>query len=390
MKVWIAISAAAIVLFSFSPKGWSQSEEVLYAFSGGADGGTPYSTLTFDSSGNLYGTTFNGGAGAGAVYELSSASGTWKETVLFSFNGTDGYGPYGGVVFDREGNLYGTTTGGGAHGSGTVYELKRTSNGLWKEAVLHSFEGSQGGDAPEGNLVFDDAGNLYGTTFYGGKYGKGMAWRLSPNSRGGWTSRILHSFGSGTDGANPSAGVILDSEGNAYGTTWIGGENNAGVIFELAPTPASPWKERILYNFSGIGSAGGLIFDAQGNLYGTSFENLVFKLMKSSGDKWVESSLASVENGPESTLVFDTAGNLYGTTLDGGTSEMGSVFELSPATGDTWTQTLLYSFVGGSDGSRADVGLTLDSAGNLYGTTYAGGGTGCGGSGCGVVFQVKP
>jgi uncharacterized repeat protein (TIGR03803 family) len=389
VKLLTATTAAFITLFSFGVRSSAQTETVLHAFSGGSDGATPYSTLTTDSAGNLYGTTFAGGAsGIGTVYELAPESGGWKETILFSFDGTNGYGPESGVIFDSEGNLYGSTISDGKNGYGTVYELKRLTKGIWRAAVLHNFGAGESGQVPEGNLVFDNSGNLYGTTFYGGEYGKGTVWELSPTSEGQWTFKNLHTFGSGSDGANPYAGVILDASGNVYGTTWIGGANNAGVVFELVPAPNGAWHEQILYSLSGAGSVGGLIFDSQGNLYGTTFDDLVFELTPSSGHEWIETTLANVTSSPESTLAFDSAGNLYGTTLNGGSAGMGSVFELSPEAGGLWSQVLLYSFTGGNDGSRADVGITLGSKGDLYGTTYAGGGTGCGGSGCGVVFQV--
>jgi uncharacterized repeat protein (TIGR03803 family) len=390
VKLLIATTAAFIALFSFSLISSAQTETVLHAFSGGSDGATPYSTLTSDSAGNLYGTTFAGGAfGIGTVYELSPGSSGWKETILFSFDGANGYGPESGVAFDSEGNLYGTTISDGKHGYGTVYELKRSTKGVWQAAVLHNFGSGESGQVPQGNLVFDNAGNLYGTTFYGGQYGKGTVWELSPTSKGNWTFKNLHTFGAGSDGANPYAGVILGASGNLYGTTWIGGANNAGVVFELTPVSNGSWHEQILYSFSGAGSVGGLVFDSKGNLYGTTFDDLVFELTPSSGHEWIETPLATVTSSPESTLVFDLAGDLYGTTLNGGSAGMGSVFQLSPEAGGQWSQTLLHSFTGGTDGSRADVAVTLDSNGNLYGTTYAGGGTGCGGSGCGVVFQVN-
>jgi uncharacterized repeat protein (TIGR03803 family) len=390
MKFLVAVTAAFITLLSFTVRSSAQTETVLYAFRGGSDGATPSSTLTPDSDGNLFGTTFAGGAsGIGTVYELSPNSGSWNETVLFSFNGTNGYGPESGVIFDSEGNLYGSTISKGKKGYGTVYELKRSTQGVWRATVLHNFGGGEEGEVPEGNLVFDNSGNLYGTTFYGGKYGKGTAWELSRTDRGTWAFKNLHTFGGGSDGENPYAGIILDASGNAYGTTWIGGADNAGVVFELIPTSTGPWQEQILYNFSGAGSIGGLIFDSKGNLYGTTFDNLVFELTPSSDQEWIETTLAAVANSPESTLAFDSEGDLYGTTLNGGNAGMGSVFELSRGAGGVWNQRLLHSFTGDDDGSRADVGITLDSEGNVYGTTYAGGGTGCGGSGCGVVFRVN-
>jgi uncharacterized repeat protein (TIGR03803 family) len=293
MKLLTATTAAFIALFSVGLRSSAQTETVLYAFSGGTDGATPYSTLTPDSAGNLYGTTFaGGGSGIGTVYELSPNSGGWKETVLFSFDGTNGYGPEGGVIFDSEGNLYGTTISDGKNGYGTVYELKR-SKGVWRAAVLHNFGAGKGGQVPQGNLVFDNSGNLYGTTFYGGEEGKGTVWELSPTGKGEWTFKNIHTFGTGSDGANPYAGVILDASGNLYGTTWIGGANNAGVVFELAPASNGAWQEQILYNFSGAGSVGGLVFDGKGNLYGTTFDDLIFELTPGSGHEWTETTLAS-------------------------------------------------------------------------------------------------
>jgi uncharacterized repeat protein (TIGR03803 family) len=390
MKFPSAAATLLTTLLAFSTASVAQTESVLYAFSGGPDGGTPYSTLTLDSAGNLYGTTFSGGAmGVGTVFELSPTSDGWTETVIFSFDELDGEGPYGGVIFDAEGNLYGTTAFGGAYGKGEVFKLKRTSEGGWIEDNILNFRGSDG-QTPQGNIVFDKAGNLYGTTFYGGKYGNGVVWEVSPIGQGQWFPKTLHSFGSASDdGANPYAGVTLDAAGNLYGTTWIGGANNSGVVFELRPKSTGPWYEQILYSFTGAGSVGGLIFDKKGNLYGTTFDDLVFELTPASDHQWTETTLATVASSPESTLAFDSTGNLYGTTLNGGNSLMGSVFELSPEEGGTWSQSQLHAFTGGSDGSRADVGVTVDSKGNLYGTTYAGGGTGCGGAGCGVVYQVN-
>jgi uncharacterized repeat protein (TIGR03803 family) len=389
MKFRSTAAASFLALLFFSVPSPAQTESILHAFTGSPDGATPYSSLTFDSSGNFYGTTFAGGANSvGTVYELSPSTGGWKETVLFSFDGTNGYGPESPVIFDSEGNLYGTTISQGKKGYGTIYELK-PAKGVWKATVLHNFGGGETGEVPQGNVVFDKSGNLYGTTFYGGKYGKGIVWELSPTSADHWTLKTLHTFAGGSDGENPYNGVILDSSGNAYGTTWIGGADNAGVVFELTPTKSGPWKEQILYNFTGAGSVGGLVFDSKGNLYGTTFDDLVFELTPSSGGLWSETALATVASSPESTLVFDSKGNLYGTTLNGGTDTQGSVFELSPEAGGLWTQSLLHSFTGGSDGSRADTAVILDSKDNIYGTTYAGGGTGCGGEGCGVVFQVN-
>jgi uncharacterized repeat protein (TIGR03803 family) len=381
-----------LALVWISTRAFGQGEEILHAFTGGEDGGMPYSSLTFDIAGNLYGTTHNGGAyGVGTIYELSPVSGGWKESVIHSFNNSDGYGPYGGVIFGASGNIYGTTGNGGKYNYGTVFKLQRGPKGGWEETVLYNFGSAETtGRVPEGNLVFDDDGNLYGTSFYGGENGGGTVWELSPPAdKGDWSLKTLHTFGGVKDGVNPYAGVIIGSQGKLYGTTWIGGLNNAGIVFELTPMPQGPWEENILCDFNGTGAVGGLIFDDDGNLYGATFSNLIYRLTPSSESVWKESNLAVVANSPESTLVFDKAGNLYGTTLNGGSAVKGSVFELSPIMGG-WRVTELHAFTGGADGAHADVGLAIDASGTLYGTTYAGGGTGCGGEGCGVVFQIKP
>src|SRR5271165_1464902 len=244
---------------------------LLYAFSGAADGGSPrYGDLNFDQAGNIYGTTPAGGSGSGVVYEMMHSGPAWTEQPLYTFSGPDGAQPYAGVIFDNAGNLYGTTSQGGAYGYGTVYELSPAGNG-WTEKVLYSFQGGSDGSSPIAGLIFDQAGNLYGATENGGSGGGGTAFELTP-SGGSWTFNLLYSFNGGTN-CGPRAALVMDGTGNLYGTTFCDGANNLGSIFKL--TPSSPyWTYGSLYDFTG-GSDGSqpisnVIFDTAGNLYGTA------------------------------------------------------------------------------------------------------------------------
>ena len=263
-----------------NPKGtWTVS--ILHAFDG-ADGALPYAGVIFDAAGNLYGTTLYGGAfstrtcpdGCGVVFKLApNPDGTWTESVLHSFTGgADGEEPSAGVIFDTAGNLYGTTGGGGAHSYGVVFKLAPSSDGTWTESVLYSFTGGADGGQPQAGVIFDAAGNLYGTTFYDGAYGYyGVVFKLTPSPDGTWTESVLHSFTGGADGCFPLAGLIFDAAGNLYGTTYQGGADGYGVVFKLKPS-SSGWSETVLHTFIGFGRdpAGGVIFDPGGNLYGTA------------------------------------------------------------------------------------------------------------------------
>jgi uncharacterized repeat protein (TIGR03803 family) len=323
----------------------AQTFTVLHSFGGGAGGKYPYGGLVRDAAGNLYGTTREGGdistgnPGYGMVFELASPG---KETGLYSFQGgADGSTPYAGLIFDGSGNLYGTTYLGGTGEGGTVFKLTQ-SGGVWAENVLHGFAGEPGdGSGPFSALVMDAEGNLYGTTPYGG-LGRGTVFEL--NSSG--TETLLFSFPGGSDGDLPKAGLLMDAGGNLYGTTVVGGVNGSGTVFKLTPSDGG-WTESVLYSFQG-GADG---------------------------------------RGPEAGLIMDGAGNLYGTTYAGGSFSYGAVFKLAPS-GSGWTQSVVYSFQGGTDGAVPKAGLVMDTAGNLYGTTSAGGGTGNNGSGYGTVFSL--
>jgi uncharacterized repeat protein (TIGR03803 family) len=346
-----------------------------------------------------------------------------KEKVLHSFNGLDGVDPSASLIFDAAGNLYGTAAGGGPSlancypdgGCGIVFELTPEPNGIWNEKVLHSFQHNRrDGHDPEADLIFDAAGNLYGTTFSGGFYGGGgcahcggTVFQLTPGAHGQWEQKLLHSFNPrGGGGPSPGARVIFDKTGNLYGTTFEGGARDLGTVFELMPAAGGGWTEKVLHNFTGRGVDGNapyasLIFDAAGNLYGTTSRGgrhsagTVFQLTPGADGKWTEKVLHSF-NGwdgsqPFANLIFDAAGNLYGTTFSGGASGTGcegqgcgTVFELAPAGNGKWKEKVLHSF-NGTDGWQPRAGLIFDTAGNLYGTTGAGGA-----EGVGTVFEITP
>jgi uncharacterized repeat protein (TIGR03803 family) len=243
--------------------------------------GFPGAGLIFDSVGNVYGTTLYGGTSVGGtVFKLTrNSDGNWTESVLHSFFGTDGFALECRLIFDGAGNLYGTTDMGGAYGYGTVFKLTPNSDGSWTESVLYSFKGAPDGQEPTAGLVFDAAGNLYGTTEFGGSkncpsapYPCGTVFELTPNSDGSWTEHVLHRF-TGNDGNYPVAGVTFDAAGNLYGTASSGGADNFGVVFKLTPTSGGGWSYRVLHTFAnkpGFEPYGGLSFDATGNLYGTT------------------------------------------------------------------------------------------------------------------------
>jgi len=381
------------------------TENVLHNFNdNGKDGYNPIAGLIFDASGNLYGTTKEGGAfGLGTVFELTpQAGGGWKEMVLFSFNDNDGAYPVGGLIFDAFGNLYGTTYEGGAFGLGTVFELTPTAGGGWTETVLHNFNGNgEDGAYPVASLILDASGNLYGTTSEYGVFGLGTVFELTPTAGGGWTETVLLSFND-HGGAYPAASLILDASGNLYGTTYEGGAFGVGTAFELTPQTGGGWKEKVLHDFNNNGKDGyypeaGLIFDATGNLYGTTYgggaDNVgaVFRLTRKASGGWAEKILHDFnDNGkdgayPAAGLIVDASGNLYGTTY-GGAFGLGTAFELTPKAGGGWTEKILHRFNdNGKDGNHPQASLVFDASGNLYGTTYDGGVYGDG-----TVFEITP
>ncbi len=408
-SIGLMASLAIFAVIMFVTSTWAATQEkVLYSFcsqTNCTDGNGPSGGLISDAAGDLYGTTSSGGSyNYGTVFELTPAGGGgWTEKVLYSFNNRDGGGyPAAGLIFDAAGNLYGTTAGGGTYGYGTVFEFTRSLNavgGGWTEKVLYSFN-NNGTDAsnPDTSLIIDAAGNLYGTTYFGGTYDQGTVFELTPIAGGRWTEKVLHSFNdNGTDGYEPQAGLILDAAGNLYGTTTVGGPYGGGTVFELTRSinaVGGGWTEKVLHSFNPYSGTDGsyplaLIFDAAGDLYGTTYNGgtynvgNVFELTSTEGG-WTEQVLFSFDFGdggaPEAGLIFDTAGNLYGTTAVGGDIGgcsllgCGTAFELTPEAGGGWTEQVLHSFDNnGTDGYVPKPGLTLDAAGNLYGTTAYGG-----------------
>jgi len=296
---------------------------------------------------------------------MPKAGGGWTEKVLHNFNtNANGYRPNSPLVFDPAGNLYGTTGGGGAYGSGTVFELTPKAGGGWEHRILHNFGHDAGdGSGPQSDLIFDAAGNLYGTTFLGGLYGTpycgggcGVVFELSPTVSGGWAEKIIYKFGpanSCVDGCGPNPRLILDASGlGLYGTTQEGGALGLGALFELMPAGSGRWKERVVHSFGnstdGWGPDPGLIFDAAGNLYGaTNYGGngtncgvdscgTVFKFTPIAGGGWAETILHSFSNNgvdgydPSGALVFDDSGSLYGVTRGGGAYNSGTMFKITP------------------------------------------------------------
>jgi uncharacterized repeat protein (TIGR03803 family) len=374
--------------------------------------------LMFDSAGNLYGADILGATDTslGYVFKLAFAAGTWTTATIYNFPHACSQNPIGGLIFDTAGNLYGTALNGGEFSWGTVFELIQ-SGSTWTEKALYDFRGENDGSYPFGSLVSDGTGNLYGVTARGGLYGGGTIFELRPNSSGGWTKTTLYSFckaRSCVDGMEQvnNASLVFDTAGNLYGTTPSGGTSGEGTLFKLTHTP-SGWTETVLSNFcncaSGAQPQGGVVFGPSGNLYGVAFFGggvgsnggvvYEFNLATSTRTKLYAFRGSAQNDGlnPEAGLTFDAAGNIYGTTSDGGeqsvngTQSLGTVFELTPGTGG-WTEKVLYTFKGGTDGAGPAAAVTFDTAGNLYGTTTEGG---CGNralilGGCGTVFKLSP
>jgi hypothetical protein len=459
-RPWLVL----VILSLASAASAEWKEKVLYSFQGLPDGSLPVGAVVFDKAGNLYGATTEGGSSScrsvaqcGTVYQLAppvKQGDPWTETVLHVFKGNtsnDGASPVGGLVIDSAGNLYGTTGYGGTGnctvlgtlmGCGTVFKMSppKQKGGKWTETVLYSFPTPKQGFLPQGDLIFDRAGNLYGATQFGGGYGTtcnnfykycGAVFELSPpKTKGGkWTEKVLHGFKGVApgaqfgDGANPNGGLVLDGKGAVYGTTYFGGNNvkgecqggvggtGCGIVFKLVPPTQKrgKWSEKVLHQFDGqdgSNSSAGVVFDGSGNLYGTTFfgppngSGLVFELKKPSGKvhSWTGTMLHAFSDGndgssPAAGLVFDSAGNLYGTTnVATSQSARGNVFRLKAPVQKrgNWAFGVIYTFKVIPDGERPGSSLVFDKVGNLYGTTQEGGvGTTCD-FGCGTVFEVSP
>lgn len=343
-----ALLFALLLVAGLSQQAYSRTYKVIHDFTGkGSDGATPYGGPTLDLKGNLYGTTYLGGSsGNGSVYRLSSHGSSWVFSSLYSFQGGgDGSGPaFGSLALGPGRTLFGTTEGGGVFG--TAFEVLPPAdsfsrvNRAWRETVVHSFGTGKDGAQPIGGVVLDATGNFYGTTSLGGASGNGTAFEAK-RSGNKWVESVIYSFKGGTDAANPPAGVTLDSHGNLYGTSSFGGANGSGAVYRLRRS-GSRWKESLLYSFQGQN-------DGQN---------------------------------PVGGVVLDKAGNLYGGTFDGGANGGGTVYKLSHS-GGVWTLTTLYSFTGSYGGPYNK--LTFDTKGNIYGATNSDGA-----HGAGAIFKLTP
>jgi uncharacterized repeat protein (TIGR03803 family) len=363
----------------------AQTFNVLHTFTGGGDGADPVSSLTLDGGGHLYGTAYAGGINSpdGTVFRVTHTTSGWVLSPIFEFADNVGAQPAGPVIFGADGTLYGTTIRGGAVGNGTVFRLQPPASACqaalcyWSETLLYSFASGPDGHRPTGNIIFDRAGNLYGTTESGGTHGDGTVYKLS-QSGGQWTEQVLYSFTGGDDGLQPYSGVIMDNLGNLYGTALYGGGGNCpsgcGTVFELSPS-GSGWVESTLYQLrnspNNYKPIGGLIFDPSGNFDGTTYYGgagggTVFELSRTGGS-WSFTVLYNLSGngyGPTASLTRDSAGNLYGTTIN-------LLFKLM-SSGGRWTLTDLHDF-STNDGYYSWGSVIFDSQGNIYGTASAGG-----------------
>ena len=422
----LAVAIVLVLAVVASPAAQAQTLHVIHTFTSKTDGGKPFAGVTIDRSGNLYGTTYAygnpkgpNGPNYGVVYRMKPTGSGWTFNTLYRFtDGKDGSFPASRVIFGPNGTLYGTTQGDGGVSApyGTVFNLKPPTTCTvsfcpWKITTLYAFKGEpdcNGQTNSFGDLVFDNAGNIYGTCYSGGAHNGGCVYKLTPTATGGYTEKVIYSFGSTAgDGQHPFTGVILDTKGNLYGTTAEGGRSNSatcaptcGTVYELTPSSAG-YTEKQLWLFNGTADGeypfGGVIFDSAGNLYGSTMDGgnggagTAFKLTQANGN-WSYSPLYSFVGGascgPYGNLAFDAKGNLYGTTYCAG--GFGNVFELTPS----GTYTLLHSFSGGSDGANPMGNVTFDASGNVYGTDVAGANQTCTNSGpntgCGVVWKITP
>ncbi len=397
----IKVLAGSVLLLFAAAQAQAQTFTVLHRFTG-PEGSSPAAGLTMDRAGNLYGTAMFGGDtqgycyenGCGTVFRLARKNSGWVFSVLYTFSGPDGAVPMSRVMIGPDGALYGTTFEGGAFGDGVVFRLQppatfcRAISCPWAETILHSFAGgSDGADPTYGDLTFDAAGNLYGTTQYGGPHNAGTVFELMP-SNGHWAESILYSFQGMPDGVSPLAGVTFDAQGNLYGTTYGGGTNGAGTVYELMHS-SSGWTETLLHTFTGFDSpdgelpAAGLISDTAGNLYGISSSGYLddggaaFELTPSNGG-WAFNVIYDFNayQGSFGAMTFGPDGKLYGTLLIGNVD----VFQLTRS-GGQWTQT----GINGGPGGFPFGNVIFDPSGTIYYTA-----AGDGGVESGLVVEITP
>jgi len=430
LRTIIKVTCAAIFLTTILAQ--AQTFMVLHTFTGGSDGSLPAHGLTRNAAGNLFGITQAGGYhggecaadnyGCGTAFELVHKSSGWVLNPLYTFQGgSDGDNPSGDIVAP-DGSIYGITSAGGGYGQcatrddqpltcGIVFRLTPPASACkgalcpWNETILYRFTGMSDGGTPMGDPVFDEAGVLYGATELGGDpgcsgYDCGTVFSLTPTD-GGWAEAAVYTFTGYSDGNWPVGGVILDPNGNLYGTTEEGGQYGYGTTFQLTQSGGS-WSKNFLYQFGGGPggqyASGKLLRDGAGNLYGTTWTGgsgcgAVYELSPSNGS-WNFSVLYNFTGdgsscGPMDGVIMDAEGNLYGTTYRTGAYQQGVVFKLTH-TDSGWVYSSLHDFTGGADGGGPNT-LILGSDGNFYGETYAGGNNnGCDRFGCGVIFEIAP
>ena len=413
-RILLLIAAALVFPSTVNASGTFRA---LFEFST-VGGGPPFSSLTLDPAGNLYGTTATAGRyGLGSVFKLTrNQDGTWAENILYSFQGgSDGSYPLAEVIFDSAGNLYGTTNNGGGcqsstleFGCGTIYRLTPQSDGTWTETTLYRFTGGADGAEPGRGPLLEAAGGFYGNAASGGK-GWGVVFKLTPNPDGSWSQHVLHTFRS-SDGAGPVGGVVSNTAGNLYGQASYGGGNNGcGVVYKLSQDSNGNWSETVLHRFcssirdGAFPLGGGLAFDSAGDLYGGTIGGAasvncrdgcgtIFRLKHNSDGSWsyrkIHTFMGTPAWAPFAGLTIDAAGTIYGTTVRGGSADKGVIFKLTHNPDGSWTMKVLHNFLG-KPAAYPYARLILDKAGSLYGTTV---GTNlcCNNGGLGVVFKMIP
>ncbi len=397
LKTLASLSLINLIVSLVSVGGHAQTFSIIHSFTAiGVDGKQPWAGVTL-REGALYGTTVDGGNGCGTVYKITHTQSTWIYAPIYIFKGgqfeLDGCDPYARVVYGPDGHLYGTTFAGGSGNGGNVFTLTpqllvcRTVACFWTQTIIHDFNtgGTNDGGPGYGDLVWDQQGHLYGTAEDGGTGGRGSVFQMT-KSGNNWTYTSIFNF-QGNDGS-PANGVIVGNNGKLYGT------NLGGNVFELTYVPGIGWTENIIFHFNNEWPYAGLVMDASGNLYGatssggTGGAGVAFELSPS-GDTWVYKPLHYFSGqsycGPWQSLTLDTDGNLYGTTLCAGAHNLGNVFKLTHV-GDSWVYTSLHDFKGfRNDGAEPISQVTIDTDGTLYGTTTQGGQ-----GGWGTVWMIKP